>query len=120
VPVNQIASVVAEGELHHDRRQENCDHLPAEGSRSASRPGAIHQPGALANIDFITRAPLAGGTYMLKLRNGEQLDVSRIQSRLLKGRLLRIERNRMGSEVAHAPPTHDLRPPCARPAQPST
>jgi two-component system LytT family response regulator len=47
--------------------------------------------GVLANVDFIDRVtPLPGGMYTVKLRNGQELDVSRIQSRLLRGRLLQL------------------------------
>jgi two-component system LytT family response regulator len=47
--------------------------------------------GALANIDHIARVtPLLGGMYTIRLQNGQELDVSRIQSRILRSRLLQI------------------------------
>ena len=44
VPVHQIASIVAEGELLHlttVHGERSHDHLPAEGSRGATRPGPL-------------------------------------------------------------------------------
>jgi DNA-binding LytR/AlgR family response regulator len=43
------------------------------------------------SIDAITRVtPLPGGTYTVTLATGQQLDVSRIQSRILRERLLQL------------------------------
>jgi hypothetical protein len=39
-------------------------------------------------IDRVT--PLTGGTYTVILTNGQELPVSRIQSRVLRDRLLRL------------------------------
>jgi DNA-binding LytR/AlgR family response regulator len=47
--------------------------------------------GALANVEFIERVnPMPGGTYVVSLTNGQELSVSRLQSRILRGRLFRI------------------------------
>ena len=47
--------------------------------------------GTLANLDLIRRVSvLPGGAYLVTLSNGEQLNVSRIQSRLLREQLLRL------------------------------
>ena len=47
--------------------------------------------GLLANIDHIVHVtPMPGATYSVRLQNGQVLDVSRIQSRLLRGRLLQL------------------------------
>ncbi len=96
VPSSQIASIVAEGELVHltTARQERytisyrVKHLEARlDPLKFIRLGR----GVLVNIDFIVRATqLPGGMYSVTLRNGQQLDVSRIQSRLLRGRLLQL------------------------------
>jgi two-component system, LytTR family, response regulator len=96
VPVHQIASVVAEGELLHittSRQEKYTLSYRLKDLEARLDPARFIRlgRGTLANIDFITRVtPLAGGTYTVKLRNGEQHDVSRIQSRLLRGRLLQI------------------------------
>jgi two-component system LytT family response regulator len=45
--------------------------------------------GTMVSVEFITRVtPLPGGMYVVKLKNGQEHDVSRIQSRLLRERLL--------------------------------
>ena len=47
--------------------------------------------GTLANLDVIVRVnPMPGGTYMAKLSNGQELQVSRIQSRILRETLLKL------------------------------
>jgi DNA-binding LytR/AlgR family response regulator len=47
--------------------------------------------GTLANVDQIARVTsLPGGMYNVRLHNGQELDVSRIQSRILRGRLLQL------------------------------
>jgi two-component system LytT family response regulator len=47
--------------------------------------------GTLANLDLIARvSPMPGGTYMAILSNGQQLAVSRIQSRTLRETLLKL------------------------------
>ncbi len=96
IPVSQIASVVAEGELLHITTGRQEHHTityrlkDLEARLDPSRFIRLSR-GALANIDFIVRVtPLTGGMYTVKLRTGDQLDVSRIQSRLLRGRLLQL------------------------------
>ena len=47
--------------------------------------------GTLAAVDLIQRfSPMPGGTYEVTLTNGQQLQVSRIQSKLLRETLLRL------------------------------
>jgi DNA-binding LytR/AlgR family response regulator len=47
--------------------------------------------GALANIEMIRRiSPLPGGTYVVTLTNDQQLNVSRLQGRILREQLLRL------------------------------
>src|SRR5262249_17380735 len=47
--------------------------------------------GTLANVDQIIRiGVMPGGTYVAILANGQELLVSHIQSRVLRGRLLRL------------------------------
>lgn len=96
VPANQIASIVAEGEMLHltTGRQERYTITyrlkNLEGRLDPAKFIRLGR-GVLANIDFIARVtPLPGGMYTVRLRNGQQLDVSRIQSRLLRGRLLQL------------------------------
>jgi DNA-binding LytR/AlgR family response regulator len=47
--------------------------------------------GSLANVAFIERlTPMPGGTYVVTLTTGQELTVSRIQSRILRDRLLKL------------------------------
>jgi two-component system, LytTR family, response regulator len=47
--------------------------------------------GTLANIEMISRiSPMPGGTYTVILSNNQQLQVSRLQSRILRDQLLRL------------------------------
>jgi two-component system, LytTR family, response regulator len=96
VPVAQVGSIVAEGELLHlttltqERHTITYRLKDLEARLDPARFIRLNR-GTLANIDFIVRVtPLPGGMYTVKLKNGQQLDVSRIQSRLLRSRLLRL------------------------------
>jgi two-component system, LytTR family, response regulator len=96
VPASQIASIVAEGELLHlttsgQERYTITYRLKNLEARLDPVKFIRLGRGVLVNIDYIARVtPLPGGMYVVKLRNGQQLDVSRIQSRLLRGRLLQL------------------------------
>jgi DNA-binding LytR/AlgR family response regulator len=47
--------------------------------------------GTLVNIEMIARvSPMPGGTFVVTLKNNQQLQVSRLQSRILRDGLLRI------------------------------
>lgn len=96
LPVGQIASIVADGELLHlttgrgDRHTINYRLKDLESRLDPARFIRLGR-GILANIDAITRVtPMPGGMYVVQLQNGQQLDVSRIQSRLLRARLLQL------------------------------
>jgi two-component system LytT family response regulator len=96
VPVAHIGSIVAEGELLHlttvtqERHTITYRLKDLEARLDPARFIRLNR-GTLANIDFIVRVtPLPGGMYTVRLKNGQQLDVSRIQSRLLRSRLLRL------------------------------
>jgi two-component system LytT family response regulator len=96
VPVSQIAAVVAEGEYLHltTAKQERYTlsyRLKDLEARLDPAKFLRLGRGTLVNIEHIARVtPLAGGLYTVRLHNGQQLDVSRIQSRLLRGRLLQL------------------------------
>jgi two-component system LytT family response regulator len=96
LPVKEIASVVAEGELLHittlgnDRYSINYRLKDLEARLDPSMFVRLSR-GALANVEFIERVnPMPGGTYIVSLANGQELSVSRLQSRILRGRLFRI------------------------------
>jgi two-component system LytT family response regulator len=96
VPVSQIVSIVAEGELLHlttSRQEHHTISYRLKDLEARLDPARFIRlgRGTLANLDAIVRVtPLPGGMYSVKLQNGQQLDVSRIQSRLLRGRLLEL------------------------------
>ena len=96
VPVRLIASVVADGELLHITTANN-DHysinyrLKELEARLDPNMFVRLSRGTLANIAMIKRvSPLPGGTYVVTLNNDQQLQVSRLQSRLLRDSLLRL------------------------------
>ena len=94
MPVQHIASVVAEGEqLHLTTSRQGSPPITyrlkdLEARLDPARFVRLSR-GVLANINDIARVtPLPGGLYMVTLHNGQELDVSRIQSRLIRRRLL--------------------------------
>ena len=96
VPVEQIASVVADGELLHLRTLRGEKHtityrLKDLEARLDSDAFIRLSRGALANVSAIAKVtPMPGGTYRLTMANGQQLQTSRMHSRLLRERLLRL------------------------------
>ena len=96
LPVRQIASIVAEGELLHLTTLHNerfiiSHRLHALEARLDPKKFVRLGRGTLAALDQIQKAwPMPGGTYQVQLANGQTLQVSRIQSRLLRETLLRL------------------------------
>jgi two-component system, LytTR family, response regulator len=96
LPIRQIASIVAEGELLHltttgHERYTISHRLHALETRLDPRRFVRLGRGTLAAIDQIQRvSPMPGGTYQVTLANGQQLQVSRLQSRVLRETLLRL------------------------------
>ena len=96
LPVRQIASIVAEGELLHlttvtSERFTIAHRLHALEARLDPRRFVRLSRGALVAIEAIqTFSPMPGGSLQIKLSNGQTLVASRIQSRVLRETLLRI------------------------------
>jgi two-component system LytT family response regulator len=96
LPVRQIASVVSEGELLHittigKERYTITYRLHLLEGRLDPRRFVRLARGTLANIDAVTKvSPMPGGTYQATLSNGQELQVSRIQSRILRETLLKL------------------------------
>ena len=96
VPVDQLASVVAEGELLHlttsgGERYTITHRLKDLEERLEPDRFVRLGRGTLARIDQIAKiSPMPGGTYVVTLANGQQLPVSRSQSRVLRDTLLRL------------------------------
>ncbi len=96
IPVGEIASIVADGELLHIanltgknftinfRLKDIEARLDPEKFIRLSR-------GTLVNLETIAKISLMpGGTYFVRLRNGQEISSSRQQSRVLREKLLKI------------------------------
>ena len=96
LPVAQIASIVADGELLHlttvrgERHTITYRLKDLEARLDPARFLRLGR-GTLANIDLITKVNvMPGGTHVAILSNGQKLQVSRLQSRILRERFLRL------------------------------
>jgi two-component system LytT family response regulator len=96
VSVKQLATLVAQGELVHlttikgERHTITYRLKDLEARLDPARFIRLGR-GTLAAADLITRVhPLPGGVHVVTLATGQQLQVSRIQSRLLRERLLKL------------------------------
>ena len=96
LPVDQIASIVAEGALLHlttvrgDRHTITYRLKDLEARLDPSRFLRLSR-GALANINVIVKVnAMPGGTHVAVLSNGQRLQVSRLQSKILRERFLRL------------------------------
>ena len=96
LPVRLISSIVADGELLHlttasSERFLISHRLHALEARLDPKRFVRLSRGTLASVDQIKKVtPMPGGTYQVLMANGETLQVSRIQSRLLRDTLLRL------------------------------
>jgi two-component system LytT family response regulator len=96
VPVSHIASIVAEGELLYVTTLKNERHtityrLKDIEARLDQTKFIRLGRGTLVNADAIVKMNvMPGGTHVALLTNGQKLQVSRLQSRLLRERLLRL------------------------------
>jgi two-component system LytT family response regulator len=96
VPVQQIASIVADGELLHittiqrDRHTITYRLKDLEKRLDPSRFIRLGR-GTLVNLDLITRVnTMPGGTHVAVLSTGQKMPVSRLQSRVLRERFLKL------------------------------
>ena len=96
LPVTQVASVVADGELLHLTTMRGERHTISyrlkdlEARLDQARFVRLER-GALVNVDAITRvSPMPGGTYLVTLSNGQEIRASRLQSRILRDQLLKL------------------------------
>jgi two-component system, LytTR family, response regulator len=96
VPVQQIASIVAEGELLHlttikGERYTISHRLKDLEIRLDPERFIRLGRGTLANVDLIAKVSvMPGGTHVALLTNGHTLGVSRLQSRILRERFLKL------------------------------
>jgi two-component system LytT family response regulator len=96
LPVAQIASVVAEGELLYLTTIKNERHAityrlkDLEARLDPARFIRLGR-GTLANLDLIAKVnAMPGGTHVAVLTNGQKLQVSRLQSRIIRERFLKL------------------------------
>jgi two-component system LytT family response regulator len=96
VPVHQIASIVAEGELLKITTAKNERHTITYRLKDLEQrldPARFIRlgRGTLANADLIAKVSvMPGGTHVAILSNGQKLQVSRLQSRILRERFLKL------------------------------
>jgi two-component system LytT family response regulator len=96
LPVREIACITAEGEWLHVTTTANevftiSHRLHAIEARLDPRRFVRLSRSTLANLDQIRRInTMPGGTYTATLANGQQLAVSRIQSKILRETLLKL------------------------------
>ncbi len=96
VPVSEIASVVADGELLHITTEKNQRYVinfrlkDLEARLDAEKFVRLSR-GALANLEMFEKiAPMPGGIYQITLKNGQEISTSRQQSRVLRERFLKL------------------------------
>ncbi len=96
IPVSEIASIVADGELlcltdlYNKTYTINFRLKDLESKLEPDKFMRLSR-GALVNLETIERiSPLPGGTYSVFLKNGQEIASSRSQSRILREKLLKI------------------------------
>jgi DNA-binding LytR/AlgR family response regulator len=96
VPVDQIVSIVADGELLHIVTRTNdrftiTYRLKDLEARLDPAQFVRLSRGTLVSVSAIQKfSPMPGGTYILALHNGQQHQVSRLRARVLREQLLRL------------------------------
>jgi two-component system LytT family response regulator len=96
VPVHQIASIIAEGEVLRITTVRNEHHTITYRLKDLERrldPARFVRlgRGTLANLDLITKVSIMpGGTHVAILSTGQKLQISRVQSRNIRERFLKL------------------------------
>ena len=96
VPVDTLVSIVADGELLNLRTTDNethtiCYRLRDLAARLEPTRFVRLGRGTVVNVDMIRRiVPVPGGTFTVFLADNQEFRVSRIQSRILREKLLRL------------------------------
>lgn len=96
LPVEEVASIIADGELlnittiDNERYTINFRLKDLEARLDPSKFVRLSR-GSLANLQLITCVnPLPGGTYQVSLKNNQQISVSRLQSRIFRNQFLKM------------------------------
>lgn len=96
VPVGEIASIVADGEILRLTTAGNETYIITYRLKDLEArldPGRFVRlgRGALANLEMLRRvSAMPGGTYVATLSNGQRLGISRLQGRILREYLLKL------------------------------
>jgi two-component system, LytTR family, response regulator len=96
LPIGQVASFVAEGELVHvttlkGERFVITHALKDIEARLDPARWVRLERGAIVALDAIAKvSPLPGGTYLVALSNGQEVRASRVHSRVLRDQYLRL------------------------------
>ena len=96
LPVREIASIVADGEILRLTTAGNETYIIAYRLKDLEArldPAQFVRlgRGALANLEMLRRVGvMPGGTYVATLSNGQQLGISRLQGRILREHLLKL------------------------------
>ena len=96
LPVSEIVSIVADGELLHLTNLQNKKYtinfrLKDLEARLDSKRFVRLSRSALVNLEAVARiSPMPGGTYSVALKNGQEISSSRLQSRILRDKLLKL------------------------------
>jgi two-component system, LytTR family, response regulator len=96
LPISEVATIVADGELLHISTEGNQRftinyRLKDLEARLDENIFVRLSRGALANLNMISRiSPMPGGTYLISMNNGQEIQSSRLQSRLLRTKLLKL------------------------------
>lgn len=96
VPTDEIASIIADGELLHITTGNNQKYLinfRLKDIEARLEPETFVRlsRGALVNLEMFEKiSPMTGGTYLITLTNGQEIASSRQQSRILREKLLKL------------------------------
>lgn len=96
IPIADVASIIADGELLRittadNQRYEINFRLKDLEPRLDPAKFVRLSRGAIANLDSVSHiSPMPGGTYVVSLKNGQEVSSSRLQSKILRSKLLRL------------------------------
>lgn len=96
VPTREVVSIVADGELLHITTVQNKHYtinfrLKDLEAKLTPEKFVRLSRGALANLEMVGKiSPMPGGTYLITMKNNQEISVSRLQSRILRDRIFRM------------------------------
>jgi len=96
VPVAEIVSVTADGELLHITNLHNKKYtinyrLKDLAARLDEKKFVRLSRSSFVNLEMIVKiSPMPGGTYLITLKNSQEISSSRFQSRVLREKLLKL------------------------------